>query len=324
MKAIKLVSLAMLGMAMTLVSCTGDDGERGPAGPAGPAGAQGAQGPAGADGQNGMDGEDKPNVDFYFQDGFKGYSGLEDSFIVDDGGAAAKNGQTVIISYEGGNPGAERFGLMRFDGISSLITDQLVDVGQTCDEAFYVNQAIVYVYVDGYTTTTPDDLYFRFGFYNDSDDMFFEGTAIWPSPDGINPWSFGSGGNSGSWVGPFAGTDEYSVLFGSVLNASSSNRPGWVALPLPKSVVQTWICNENSNKGFRLRLSGNNANKASIEFMSSDNDNLDLRPILVIQTEKIDLGAKNMVNNTKAKDWDNMTYEEQMAPLFNFLEIKNQ
>ncbi|MEO2050558.1 MAG: hypothetical protein ABGX00_02245 [Allomuricauda sp.] len=49
MKALKVVSLAMVCMAMVLVSCSGDDGEQGPQGP---------QGVAGVDGQNGVDGQD--------------------------------------------------------------------------------------------------------------------------------------------------------------------------------------------------------------------------------------------------------------------------
>ncbi|MCB0371697.1 MAG: collagen-like protein [Muricauda sp.] len=345
MKKIRLVGMAVFTLALVLGSCSGEDGKdglpgkdgiNGTNGQNGANGADGVDGLNGADGSNGidgidgqdgvdgMDGQDSPNVDFYFQNGFKGYNGLSDLYIVDDGGIASKNGQTVLVSYEGGNPGAERFGLMRFDGISSIITDQLVDVGQICDEAFYVNQAILYLYVQDYFTIMPDELYFLFGFYNNADDVFLEQAANWDSHDGINLWSFGSGGASGKWSGPFEGTEDYSVLFGTVSNPNATNMPGWVALPLPKGLVQTWICDETTNKGFRLRLSGNNMNTPGIEFMSSDNDVLDLRPVLVIQTEKIDLGAKSASSNTKSKDWDSLSYEEQMGPLLKFLEMRNQ
>lgn len=49
MKALKVVSLAMVCMAMVLVSCSGDDGEQGP---------QGIAGVDGVDGQDGVDGVD--------------------------------------------------------------------------------------------------------------------------------------------------------------------------------------------------------------------------------------------------------------------------
>jgi len=50
MKALKLCSIAMLAMAITLVSCSGEDGETGPAGKQGPQGEQGEQGPQGEQG----------------------------------------------------------------------------------------------------------------------------------------------------------------------------------------------------------------------------------------------------------------------------------
>ena len=53
MKTLKLVSMAMIAMAITLGSCSGEDGETGPQGPQGP---QGVAGTDGVDGQDGVDG----------------------------------------------------------------------------------------------------------------------------------------------------------------------------------------------------------------------------------------------------------------------------
>ena len=53
MKALKLFSMAMLAMAITLVSCSGEDGETGPTGKQGEQGEQGAQGPQGEQGEQG-------------------------------------------------------------------------------------------------------------------------------------------------------------------------------------------------------------------------------------------------------------------------------
>lgn len=57
MKAIKLLYMAMLCMAMALVSCSGEDGEQGLQGDQGPAGEQGIQGPQGSQGDQGEQGE---------------------------------------------------------------------------------------------------------------------------------------------------------------------------------------------------------------------------------------------------------------------------
>lgn len=57
MKAIKLLYMAVLCMAMALVSCSGEDGEQGLQGDQGPAGEQGIQGPQGPQGSQGDQGE---------------------------------------------------------------------------------------------------------------------------------------------------------------------------------------------------------------------------------------------------------------------------
>jgi hypothetical protein len=53
MKTLKLVSMAMIAMAITLGSCSGEDGETGPQGPQGVAGTDGTDGVDGQDGQDG-------------------------------------------------------------------------------------------------------------------------------------------------------------------------------------------------------------------------------------------------------------------------------
>ncbi|SNY95176.1 collagen-like protein [Flagellimonas pacifica] len=53
MKGLKLFSMAMLAMAVTMVSCSGEDGETGAQGIQGPIGEQGPQGPVGSAGDNG-------------------------------------------------------------------------------------------------------------------------------------------------------------------------------------------------------------------------------------------------------------------------------
>ncbi len=330
MKKMQLTGVALLCLAITMVSCSGDDGERGPVGPAGPQGEQGVQGPAGpagADGANGvdgqdgvdgMDGQDKPNMDFYFQDGFKGYDGTQDAqisaFLGDD------NGTTANLLFADGTPENESYIVMRFDGISQIVTGSLVGEGVNCADAFYLNQAILYMYVENYQADV-NSLYFRLGFYNSQDPLFDQEAATWKDANFNEPWAGGNGGVSSTWVGPYLDTDDYAV--GYPYTGESTSMPGWFAIPLPRSMVNEWICNADSNKGFRIRLFGEGGTFGQVRIVSSDGNIEDFRPVLVLQTEKIDLGAKSTNSNSKVKDWDNMTYEEQMAPLFNFLEIKN-
>ena len=121
-----------------------------------------------------------------------------------------------------------------------------------------------------------------------------------------------------------AGQDDYQVpiLFND--SGAGSGVVGWVAVPLPRSVVSDWICNSDLNKGLRIRIDANDVNSTSLvmNFISSENDNEDLRPLLVIETEDIDPAAGKMAPSSKAKDWDNMSYEEKMAPLFRYFAAK--
>jgi hypothetical protein len=72
----------------------------------------------------------------------------------------------------------------------------------------------------------------------------------------------------------------------------------------------------------RLRLDGADTNFASVNFFSKDYNVADLRPLLVIETEDIDPAAGKMAPSGKAQDWENMSYEEKMAPLYRYFEAK--
>lgn len=352
MKTIRLVSLVMLGMAITLGSCSGDDGKdglpglKGDTGDTGLAGADGlacwdldqdgvkdaledinndgkwdaldCQGADGNPGTPGADGQDKPNIDFYFQDGFKAYDGTQDKQISNLG--ETTNTETSAIGFVGMDEANGTHTVIRFDGISNSIKNALVEAGQNCSESFNMNQAILYIYVDEFQTDATS-MYIHLGFYNSLDPSFDQFSATWTNANDLAGWGGGAGGFSSQWVGPFPETDNYSIAY--PFSGTSTSKPGWFAIPLPRDIVNEWICTVDANKGIRLRISGDGGTFGSIIFASSDNVIEDIRPVLVIQTEKIDLGAKSATTNTKPKDWDSMTYEEQMAPLLDFLENKN-
>ncbi|RYC50696.1 collagen-like protein [Flagellimonas olearia] len=360
MKSIKALGMALLGMSIILASCSGEDGQTGPTGPTGPAGPTGqgtpgdpgadglacwdldgsgtadlesedinndgvvdaldCQGVPGNDGLNGQDGSDKPNMDFYFQDGFKGYSGTVDATITNINGDNGDNGTISQVSF------AEmavdrRYHVMRFDDISEQITTVLVGQGENCAEAFYMNRATLYIYITSYTNDA-DPLYLRVGFYNANDPLFVEAETIWTMANGTDAWH-GTGGESVNWAGPFVGTDNYAVQFDAGQGVSGSNS-GWFPIQLPRSVVENWICDGNTNKGIRLRLDGDNAvNGSTISFPSSENTNADLRPLLVIETEDVEPSATTkMAPSAKTKDWENLSYEEKMAPLYRYFAAK--
>lgn len=88
---------------------------------------------------------------------------------------------------------------------------------------------------------------------------------------------------------------------------NSSQDLGWMALPLPQSVVTAWICDNigeqgDANKGVRLRLSTEAVNGLSrIGFSSSEAIQTDLRPVLVIKTKEINNAGKGDIDSSKLK-----------------------
>lgn len=315
MKTIKLCGTAIFALAVLLVSCSGEDGEKGLQGEQG---IQGEQGEQGVEGEQGLPGADSPTVDFYFQDGFKGYEGTQDVIITPN---ESINENLLFASYNPINEDETYHTLMRFDNVSETITNALVDNGETCEDAFYINQAVLYLYVVSYSAIDIFPLYFHFGFYNENDPLFSESDATWSAANQVDEWS-APGGESSEWAGPFAGTDDYAVTY--AVTGTSGAIPGWVALPLSREVVNSWVCDENSNKGFRIRLSHSGSTVAFVSFAASDQTEiLEFNPVLVIETEKAGSGTgKGSTDGKKVQDWENLTYEEQMAPLFRFLDAK--
>ena len=221
-------------------------------------------------------------------------------------------------------PGVERFSLIRFDELSNMINTEFETDNVSCGDNYVVNQAILYLYC---TQILIDEIvpgYLHMGFYGPTDPVFDEASATWTMANGIDPW-FAPGAISELFVGPFPATDNYTTSMGFLEDSSSA--PGWVAIPLPRDVVSRWICDDSGerNKGIRLRLSADfsfQESTATVRFFSSEADQVDLRPLLVVQTEEVDTSGKAAVGSSKKTNWEDMTYEEQMAPLYRFLSSK--
>lgn len=327
----KVLGMALLGMSIIMASCSAEDGKDGLPGDKGDKGAQGDQGPKGDQGDpgaDGQDGRDKPNVDFYFQDGFKGYTGTHDAGLNESDADTNYNGTNLVLSYQSIGS-LKRHGVFRFNGIES-ITSGLVESGETCADGFYINQATLYVYLSSYTKTglglDQPAVQLYCGFYNGgSDDPVFEETdATWNMANANDAWFVNGGVSAAFGFGLTNGLDDYIVPVQFNEPADGSGTVGWVAIPLPRTLVEQWVCNPESNKGMRIRMNDAqiNSNSINLTFESSESDNADLRPLLVIETEDIDPAAGKMAPSSKAKDWDNMSYEEKMAPLFRYFAAK--
>lgn len=346
----KVLGMALLGMSIIMASCKGDQGEIGPTGPTG----QGTKGDpgkdgiacwdlngngaedeaedinqdgmfdaldcAGNDGADGQDGSDKPNMEFYFQNGHNGYTGTRDAQISPDGTGDTNDG-FMSITEDLDNANGMRRSLISFQGISDIVNSAFDTDGTSCSDSYIVNQAILYLYSDGSNVTAATPAYVHLGFYGTIAPLFDESEVSWTTANQVTNWLVAGGG--ASFTGPFGNNDSYTHYL-PMLTTTSQNI-GWIAVPLPQEVVQNWLCDSagNDNKGIRLRLTSEaNSGSTSIGFLTSESDMEDLRPLLVVQTTEVNPATTKMAPSSKAKDWDNMSYEEKMAPLYRYFAAK--
>ncbi|WP_201741809.1 hypothetical protein [Flagellimonas alvinocaridis] len=359
MKSMKVLGMALLGMSIIMASCTGDQGEPGPKGDKGDSvtGGKGDKGDPGKDGlacwdlngngmadvdtedfnndgevnaldcqgapgNDGQDGSDKPNMEFYFQNGYNNYTGTQDARISPLGEADGNDG-TLAIREDLENPNLRRFSLLRFDDISDKVNTAFDTDNTNCGDSYRVDQVILYLYAGSSTASSAIPGYIHLGFYEDGDPLFSEADVSWTVANQVDTWGFLTGAGSLWDTNPFPGSDGYTHYM--PLITTTSQNMGWIAIPLPRDFVTKWICGDpdNLNKGMRLRLTTEaNAGSASITFFSSEHDNVDLRPLLVVQTTEANPATTKMAPSSKAKDWDNMSYEEKMAPLFRYFAAK--
>ena len=314
----------VLGLGLCTAGCEGPDGDPGPQGPVGP---QGEQGVVGADGANGSDGKDAPNRTFYFQEGFKGYSGTRDNYISPNSpGNQYGSLEYLQVRHDATSP-SEVFvsTLMRFENISESILAQLDDTGTAgCEEDFYVNEAILYVYAYTAKSTFTGDLRLKVDFYGESDPIFAESTSTWLYPNEVQNWNAEGGDTFGDWDTEYL---NYTTSLPQI--DGHTDALGWVGIPIPRQIVKKWICDpDNWNKGMRIRIEGDAAESEVGYFYmrSKEYDVVDLRPLLYINGEPASgsEGAKiyQKTWEEQLKEWEMKPFADQMAPLHKRLNIK--
>nr|WP_299382823.1 hypothetical protein [Allomuricauda sp.] len=309
----KLCRLLMFGcsvLALVFTACSPEDGKQGPTG---------ATGATGDTGPKGDSGDDLPNKDFYFQDGFKGYDGTNDASL--SSFASSGSDSEIDLRLNTNVPDQNKRGVIHFSGVDLAVHEALVGEGEDCNTSFYMNQAILYLFVTAEDADIPQfDI--NIGFYGDQDPLFQEEQVSWTAANDNDDWG-DDGAESEEWAGPFS-DDSYAYRYLPKLGPHQNI--GWVPILLPRSIVENWLCNPSLDKGLRLRLTSNAVtNGTDLSFASSEHEEADLRPLLVIETEKIETSeaSKASVSNAKAQDWETKTYAEKMAPLYKYLAAKN-
>ena len=315
------ISSLFFAACCLLVAC-GDDGDPGPQGAQGPQGEQGPQGDqgqSGTDGQDGADGDDAPNRAFYFQEGFKGYAGTADTYLLEANSSQNfGDGVSLNLPHEvQRGPDDQSYVLIGFDNFHDFILEELDDTStEGCEEDYYVNEAILYLYARLSNSTFDVDNYsLSISFYDD--DVFWtESAASWDSPNGETLWDAGENPEF---------SDFWQSVYGNYTVPIQVGWPGWVGIPIPRQVIKAWVCNpEANNRGMLIRLqndafAGNG--QGLIQFASSESDQADFRPTLYINAEPAMASTSGKLAQQPweqyLEDWKQQPLEEQLSPLNN-------
>ncbi len=334
----QLVLAIVLGLSISLMGCEGDPGPEGPQGEQGEQGEPGLDGKDGIDGEDGLDGAngtdgadgtDSPNKTFYFQHGFKGYTGARDTYINSDNQTTNYGSEKSMWIGYSSDPEIYLDPVIRFDNIDESMLPYLdnPDTEGSADD-FYINEAVLYLYCDNPTSTLDGSLLLNLTFYDEADPSFSEGVAAWNFANEVEFWAGGAGGlSNGYWATVYTGG--YHVSLPYVDNLSGSL--GWIALPLPRRVVKSWISDpENWNKGLKIRLTENKGGESTsasyVLFYSSEHEVEDLRPLLFVNAEPAKANAGGRIAEKSWEEyldeWESMSYDDKMAPLNRYLSAK--
>jgi hypothetical protein len=247
-------------------------------------------------GNDGSDGNSDGVFEFYFQEGFDGYTGVVDLSITD------KNGNEVGETLSVDRLATDSHGLLYFPDIDRM--QETIGTDQ-----FEIVEAILYlkgksVRIDGENT----DNYIGVKTFLPEAPLFKEAAVTWNSADGATSWTV-SGGTSNDNDGDANG---YSDMFRLPNTVTFT---GYIPLLLNRSEVSQWK-DKNNNKGMVL-LMADDATGYELDIISSDNTKNETdRPTLYIKAKITSKSRSSTYSDKELKrQWNQKTYAEKLAPL---------
>lgn len=306
-----ILTISLVSVLILFSSCEGDRGEQGP---------QGDPGVAGEKGETGKDGN---TTSFYFQNGYKGYTGTTDATLFNSSDVftdpPTPDGELLyaVSRVDGSDPtkGDSAALVIRFDEMATVLEEEFG--ASVCNGELYINEAVLFI--NGlYATIDVDAPLLEVGIFGSESPLFIETQATWNKANNADNWS--KPGGSELW----AYNDPYFVKAGMLnpgyhVNLESTNDiRSMRSLPIfiPREAIQTWLCESGMNKGLRLAVV---SGFADVVVYSSEQSQVSLRPMLYLNIEKENssTGRKAELTSEEAREiWDAKSYEEKMEPYY--------
>lgn len=248
------------------------------------------------DGTDGSNGSSDNIFEFYFQEGFDGYSGVVDVAISDKQGTESTETFSVDRKPEG-----DFHGLIYFPEVDTRVTEAV-------GAEFEIVEAILYLRgrstrIDGAST----DNYIGVKTLTPEAPLFDVTRVSWTAANATQNWQLpGVTDNSTD-----ADANAYSDMFRLPFNIAFD---GYIPLLLNRNEIKQWATNKDSNKGLVL-LMADDATQYELDVVSSKNSKDEsYRPMLYL---KVKTGVKARASSSAdyKSQWNAMTYEQKLAPL---------
>lgn len=255
----------------------------------------------GRNGTNGSDGSSDNIFEFYFQEEFNQYTGTIDLSIEGTNPNLGQYGSSMMVARGGNEENMVTNSLLLFPKLNEVISERVKD------PEFKIVEAILYIrsIPDGKVPNSENWIGVKT--LSSSAPLLKDNIANWNTSDGSTRWK-----TPGAAKTEEGGANGYSDMFRL---PSGFDFDGTIPLLINKDEVESWVEENERNKGMVLTMVNNSA-IYDISFHSSSSEKVSLRPVLYL---KVQTGIKNRSSNEShheaKREWDAMSYEEKIAPL---------
>ncbi|SMG22074.1 hypothetical protein SAMN05661096_01256 [Marivirga sericea] len=247
-------------------------------------------------------------VDYYFQEGWKGYEGTISIGISSD--QPNFSNTYAICSIDTQDQDTAR-SLLKFTGLSTQIAD---DFGTN---TVYLNEAILYVHTSC-IGNNPNSLAVGTFDVFDSTIPSFDEDATWLKANLTDLWPS---------AGSFTDNSQSELTYGTFddrfyFNGGISYLGSWIPLRLSRRAASQWIANEQNNKGIVISLELDQ--DGLICFDTHLEPIEEYRPILYLNVEENSSGGRIASKSELelAEEWNKKSFDEKLAPLHYFLQTR--
>lgn len=247
-------------------------------------------------GSDGSDGSSANIYEFYFQEGFDGYSGVLDVAISDKQGTEI--GETFSVDRK---PEGDFHGLIYFPEIDTKIKEVI-------SSEFAIVEAILYLRgrstrLDG----ASSDNYIGVKTLTPEAPLFDVSRVSWTAANDVQNWQLPGVTDNSTDADANAYSDMFRLPYHLTFN-------GYIPLLLNRDEIKLWADSKDNNKGFVL-LMADDLSEYEIDIVGSKNTkDISYRPLLYLKVKTDVKGRSTSTADYKSK-WKSMSYEQKLAPL---------